>query len=81
MLGSWLVLLQSIFQNRSLPLLTLHMKSYCKFDIGNKINRLKDCDEATRLSLAYICKATQLTLQQGLAILGIDAPERMEKQQ
>jgi arginyl-tRNA synthetase len=55
-------------------------KHFTRF-YGNKINRLKDCDEATRLSLAYICKATQLTLQQGLAILGIDAPERMEKQQ
>ena len=54
-------------------------KHFTRF-YGNKLNRLKDCDEITRLNLAYLCKVTQITLQQGLGILGIDAPDRMDKQ-
>lgn len=54
-------------------------KHFTRF-YGNKLNRLKDCDETTRLNLAYLCKVTQITLQQGLGILGIDAPDRMDKQ-
>lgn len=54
-------------------------KHFTKF-YGNKLNRLKDCDETTRQNLAYLCKVTQITLQQGLGILGIDAPDRMDKQ-
>lgn len=54
-------------------------KHFTRF-YGNKLNRLKDCDETTRQNLAYLCKVTQITLQQGLGILGIDAPDRMDKQ-
>ncbi|PJD99146.1 MAG: arginine--tRNA ligase [Leptospira sp.] len=54
-------------------------KHFTRF-YGNKLNRLKDCDETTKLNLAYLCKVTQITLQQGLGILGIDAPDRMDKQ-
>ncbi|CAB4363349.1 MAG: arginine--tRNA ligase [Actinobacteria bacterium] len=38
---------------------------------------LKDGYETTRLSRLALCDLTARTLQQGLALLGIDAPERM----
>jgi arginyl-tRNA synthetase len=53
-------------------------KSFTKF-YSNKENRLKDCDLETRLGLATLCKATAICLSSGLKLLGISAPEKMEK--
>jgi arginyl-tRNA synthetase len=38
---------------------------------------LKEGYEATRASRLALCDLTARTLQQGLALLGIEAPERM----
>ncbi|MDO9174630.1 MAG: DALR anticodon-binding domain-containing protein, partial [Actinomycetota bacterium] len=38
---------------------------------------LKEGHEATRDSRLALCDLTARTLEQGLALLGIDAPERM----
>jgi arginyl-tRNA synthetase len=54
-------------------------KSFTKF-YGGKHNRLKDCDEKTRKSLAYLCINTQMVLSKGLELLGISAPLRMDKE-
>ncbi|TGK05359.1 arginine--tRNA ligase [Leptospira langatensis] len=53
-------------------------RSFTQFYIA-KNNRLKDADEKTRLGLARICQATQIVLAQGLGLLGVSAPERLEK--
>jgi arginyl-tRNA synthetase len=50
---------------------------FTKFYLG-KGNRLKDSSPDLRLQLAYLCKLTQICLKQGLLLLGISAPERME---
>ncbi|MCE9501953.1 MAG: anticodon-binding protein [Leptospira sp.] len=54
-------------------------KSFTRF-YSSPDNRLKTSDEKTRLALAYICKATAICLKEGLSILGISAPEKMEKE-
>lgn len=54
-------------------------KAFTKF-YGAANNRLKDSDETTKKRLAYLCKVTQIALREGLNLLGISAPERMEKE-
>lgn len=54
-------------------------KAFTRF-YGAKENRLKSSDEATRKQLAFICKATQIVLREGLQLLGISAPDRMVKE-
>lgn len=54
-------------------------RAFTQFYIA-KNNRLKDAEEKTRLGLARICKATQATLALGLGLLGVSAPERLEKE-
>ncbi len=53
-------------------------KSFTRF-YGAKDNKLKDCDEKTRLGLAYICKSASISIKEGLSILGISSPEKMER--
>lgn len=53
-------------------------KAFTRF-YGAKDNRLKDCDESTRLALAYLCFMTAITIKEGLKILGISSPEKMER--
>jgi arginyl-tRNA synthetase len=53
-------------------------KAFTRF-YGAKDNKLKDCDEKTRLGLAFICKSASIAIKEGLAILGISAPEKMER--
>lgn len=54
-------------------------KAFTRF-YSAKENRLKSSDEATRKQLAFICKATQIVLREGLQLLGISAPDRMVKE-
>lgn len=53
-------------------------KSFTKF-YGAKDNKLKECDEKTRSGLAYICKSASIAIKEGLTILGISSPEKMER--
>ena len=53
-------------------------KSFTKF-YGAKDNKLKECDEKTRSGLAYICKTASIAIKEGLTILGISSPEKMER--
>lgn len=53
-------------------------KAFTRF-YGAKDNKLKDCDEKTRLGLAFICKATSISIREGLTLLGIYSPEKMER--
>ncbi|MCB1141031.1 MAG: arginine--tRNA ligase [Leptospiraceae bacterium] len=53
-------------------------KVFSKFYIG-KENRIKDSDKETRLGLTYICYATALCLKMGLNLLGVHAPDILEK--
>lgn len=46
---------------------------------GKKENHLKSSDEKTKKQLAFLCKGTQIVLSNGLSLLGISAPEKMEK--
>ncbi len=55
-------------------------KSFTKF-YSAKENRLKASEINTRLQLAYICKVTQIAIQKGLELLGISAPERMDREE
>lgn len=54
-------------------------RAFTQFYIA-KNNRLKDSDESTRLGLARICQAVRIVLAEGLALLGVSAPERLEKE-
>lgn len=54
-------------------------RAFTQFYIA-KNNRLKDSDESTRLGLARICQAARVVLAEGLALLGVSAPERLEKE-
>lgn len=53
-------------------------KSFTKF-YGAKDNKLKECDEKTKSGLAYICKSASIAIKEGLTILGISSPEKMER--
>ena len=53
-------------------------KAFTRF-YGAKDNKLKDCDEKTRHGLAFICKSASITIKEGLDILGISSPEKMER--
>lgn len=55
-------------------------RAFTQFYIA-KNNRLKDADESTRLGLARICQAVRVVLAEGLALLGVSAPERLEKEE
>ncbi len=53
-------------------------KVFTKFYSG-KENRLKEVDEVTKKGLSTLCKATAICLKNGLGLLGISAPEKLEK--
>lgn len=54
-------------------------KAFTKF-YGAKDNRLKDSEENTKQQLAYLCRVTQTAISEGLNLLGISAPDRMDKE-
>lgn len=53
-------------------------KSFSKFYIA-KGNKIKDCDLQTRNGLGYLCKAVANCIREGLQLLGVSAPDIMEK--
>ncbi|MBP7283763.1 MAG: arginine--tRNA ligase [Leptospiraceae bacterium] len=53
-------------------------KAFTRF-YGAKDNKLKDCDQKTKLGLAYICKSAAITIKEGLNILGISSPQKLER--
>ncbi|TGK24573.1 arginine--tRNA ligase [Leptospira yasudae] len=54
-------------------------KTFTSFYLG-KNNRLKDASPSVRLGLARICLAAKNVLSEGLALIGVSAPERMDKE-
>ncbi|WCL48305.1 arginine--tRNA ligase [Leptospira sp. GIMC2001] len=63
--------------------ITNYLQSLCRAFTrfyGNKQNRLKDYDNDTRLYLAYLCKASQIAIREGLHLLGISAPNRLDRE-
>ncbi|TGK30885.1 arginine--tRNA ligase [Leptospira gomenensis] len=54
-------------------------KTFTTFYLG-KNNRLKEASEETKLGLARICLAAKDVLAQGLGLIGVSAPEKMEKE-
>ncbi|MBM9577249.1 arginine--tRNA ligase [Leptospira sp. 201903070] len=54
-------------------------KAFTSFYLG-KNNRLKDASPEVRLGLARICLASREILFQGLSLIGVSAPERMDKE-
>ncbi|MBM9502014.1 arginine--tRNA ligase [Leptospira sp. 201903071] len=54
-------------------------KAFTSFYLG-KNNRLKDATPEVRLGLARICLASKNILFQGLSLIGVSAPERMDKE-
>lgn len=54
-------------------------KSFSKFYIA-KGNKLKDCSTNERRGLTYLCEKTSICLQEGLKILGVSTPLRMDKE-
>ncbi|TGK14511.1 arginine--tRNA ligase [Leptospira stimsonii] len=54
-------------------------KAFTSFYLG-KNNRLKDATPEVRLGLARICLASRNVLFQGLSLIGVSAPERMDKE-
>ncbi|PJZ55299.1 arginine--tRNA ligase [Leptospira adleri] len=54
-------------------------KAFTGFYLG-KNNRLKDATPEVRLGLARICLASKNILFQGLTLIGVSAPERMDKE-
>lgn len=63
--------------------LTTYLQSLCKtfskFYIA-KENKLKDCDESTRNGLGYLCNLASVCIRESLDLLGVSAPEIMEKE-
>lgn len=53
-------------------------KTFTRF-YGAKDNKLKEHSPESRSGLAYLCRAAALSMKEGLEILGISAPEKMEK--
>ncbi|UML79729.1 arginine--tRNA ligase [Leptospira kirschneri] len=54
-------------------------KAFTSFYLA-KDNRLKEAPEEIRLGLARICLAAKNVLAEGLKLIGVSAPERMEKE-
>ncbi|AOP33742.1 arginine--tRNA ligase [Leptospira tipperaryensis] len=54
-------------------------KAFTIFYLGRN-NRLKDATPEVRLGLARICLASRDILFQGLSLIGVSAPERMDKE-
>ncbi|RHX91246.1 arginine--tRNA ligase [Leptospira yasudae] len=54
-------------------------KTFTSFYLG-KNNRLKEASPSVRLGLARICLAAKNVLSEGLALIGVSAPERMDKE-
>lgn len=54
-------------------------KAFTGFYLG-KTNRLKDATPEVRLGLARICLAAKSVLAEGLGLIGVSAPEKMEKE-
>ncbi|MDZ4727431.1 MAG: arginine--tRNA ligase [Leptospira sp.] len=55
-------------------------KSFTKF-YGNKENRIKEKSGDEKETLLLLTKMSQVSIQKGLEILGISAPERMSKEE
>ncbi|EPG75801.1 arginine--tRNA ligase [Leptospira fainei serovar Hurstbridge str. BUT 6] len=70
---------QSLEPHRLTNYLQNLARAFTQFYIA-KNNRLKDADENTRLGLARICKSAQTVLSLGLGLLGVSAPERLDKE-
>ncbi len=54
-------------------------KTFSKFYIA-KDNKLKDCSTDERKALSFLLEGTLMCLKEGLAILGITAPDRLERE-
>ncbi|AVQ12225.1 Arginine--tRNA ligase [Leptospira santarosai] len=54
-------------------------KAFTSFYLG-KNNKLKDASPEVRLGLARICLAARSVLSEGLGLIGVSAPEKMEKE-
>ena len=54
-------------------------KTFSKFYIA-KDNKLKDCTTEERKALSFLLEGTLVCLKEGLAILGISAPDRLERE-
>lgn len=54
-------------------------KAFSRFYVA-KENKLKECERETRNGLGYLCFVTRTCIQKGLNLLGISAPEKMEKE-
>ncbi|MCB1160591.1 MAG: arginine--tRNA ligase, partial [Leptospiraceae bacterium] len=53
-------------------------KAFTQFYMA-KNNRLKDAGEQERKGLAYLCELSRICLSEGLKLLGISSPEKLEK--
>ncbi len=54
-------------------------KAFSKFYIA-KGNKLKDCSTSDRKGLSFLCQGASICLREGLLILGISTPLRMDKE-
>ncbi len=54
-------------------------KTFSKFYIA-KGNKLKECTTLEKRALSFLCEGTAICLREGLQILGISAPDRMDKE-
>ncbi len=54
-------------------------KTFSKFYIA-KGNKLKECTTIEKRGLSFLCEGTAICLREGLQILGISAPDRMDKE-
>jgi arginyl-tRNA synthetase len=54
-------------------------KAFSKFYIA-KGNKLKDCETIERRGLTFLCEGTSNCLREGLQILGVSTPLRMDKE-
>lgn len=70
---------QSLEPHRLTNYLQNLARAFTQFYIA-KNNRLKDANETTKLGLARICKSAQTVLSLGLGLLGVSAPERLDKE-
>lgn len=63
--------------------ITVYLQNLCKafsrFYVA-KENKLKECDIKTRSGLGYLCHVTKICIQKSLNLLGVNAPERLEKE-
>ncbi len=63
--------------------ITVYLTNLCKIFSRfyvMKENKLKECDSNVRNGLGYLCYVTKICIQKALHLLGINAPERLEKE-